>query len=174
MKKKLTPLLLAAFYVVGCESAVLDDPTLNLTGTEESPLGSSQPGNVISCPPEKELICHIPPGNPANAHSICVGKPAVKAHVKHHGDPIGPCQGDTQGPSQPPPPPPPPCLDTGADCMGGGSCCQGLVCIDGTCGPVLPPPPPACLDAGADCMGGGSCCQGLVCIDGVCSDFQIN
>jgi hypothetical protein len=35
-------------------------------------------------------ICHYPPGNPDNAHTICVGAPAVKAHLKH-GDTIGEC-----------------------------------------------------------------------------------
>jgi sRNA-binding protein len=29
---------------------------------------------------EKVTICHIPPGNPANAHTITVGSPAVPAH----------------------------------------------------------------------------------------------
>ncbi|MEK7535396.1 MAG: peptidoglycan-binding protein [Patescibacteria group bacterium] len=36
----------------------------------------------------KVTICHIPPGNPANAHSIAIGADAVKAHLAH---------GDTQG-----------------------------------------------------------------------------
>jgi hypothetical protein len=36
-------------------------------------------------------ICHIPPGNPANAHTIIVGAPAVPAHVGNHGDCLGPC-----------------------------------------------------------------------------------
>ena len=31
----------------------------------------------------KETICHIPPGNPANAHTITVGAPAVTAHLAH-------------------------------------------------------------------------------------------
>ena len=35
-------------------------------------------------------ICHIPPGNPSNAHTITVGKSAVKAHLAH-GDHEGPC-----------------------------------------------------------------------------------
>jgi hypothetical protein len=38
----------------------------------------------------KTTICHIPPGNPANAHSITVGNPAVRAHLAH-GDKIGSC-----------------------------------------------------------------------------------
>ncbi len=36
-------------------------------------------------------VCHIPPGNPANWHTITVGQPAVNAHVTNHGDMIGTC-----------------------------------------------------------------------------------
>ncbi len=32
---------------------------------------------------EKVTICHIPPGNPDNAHTITVGSPAVRAHEAH-------------------------------------------------------------------------------------------
>jgi hypothetical protein len=39
---------------------------------------------------KKTTICHIPPGNPANAHTITVGNPAVPAHLAH-GDHIGAC-----------------------------------------------------------------------------------
>lgn len=35
-------------------------------------------------------ICHIPPGNPSNAHTINVSKSAVPAHLAH-GDKLGPC-----------------------------------------------------------------------------------
>jgi hypothetical protein len=41
---------------------------------------------------EKTTICHIPPGNPDNAHTITVGGPAVRAH-EAHGDYIeGSCE----------------------------------------------------------------------------------
>ncbi|NIS29712.1 MAG: hypothetical protein GWN79_28765, partial [Actinobacteria bacterium] len=33
-------------------------------------------------------LCHIPPGNPDAAHTICVGPKAVAAHLAH---------GDTEG-----------------------------------------------------------------------------
>ena len=41
---------------------------------------------------EKEVICHIPPGNPNKAHTITVGGHAVDRHLAH-GDVIGPCDG---------------------------------------------------------------------------------
>jgi hypothetical protein len=38
----------------------------------------------------KVLICHHPPGNPGNAHTISVDQSAVPAHLAH-GDTLGPC-----------------------------------------------------------------------------------
>jgi hypothetical protein len=38
----------------------------------------------------KVLVCHIPPGNPENRHTICVSINAVPAHLAH-GDYLGPC-----------------------------------------------------------------------------------
>ena len=40
---------------------------------------------------ERVTLCHIPPGNPANAHTITVGSSAVAAHLAH-GDYLGECQ----------------------------------------------------------------------------------
>jgi hypothetical protein len=51
----------------------------------------------------KTTVCHIPPGNPANAHTICVGNAAVPAHLDH-GDVLGTCT----------------CPDDGDDGSGGG------------------------------------------------------
>ncbi len=45
---------------------------------------------------EKVTICHIPPGNPENAHTITVAQPAVNAHLAH-GDTLGPCPVGTGG-----------------------------------------------------------------------------
>src|SRR3990172_10222213 len=39
---------------------------------------------------EKQLICHIPPGNPENAHTISVSVNAVHAHLAH-GDTLDAC-----------------------------------------------------------------------------------
>lgn len=69
-----------------------------------------------ACSPDqtkKTTICHIPPGNPANAHTICVGNAAVPAHVQNHGDTIGEC------PSEPPCDPPPDAGGSGSDAGGG-------------------------------------------------------
>ena len=38
----------------------------------------------------KVRVCHVPPGNPGNAHEIVVGAPAVAAHLAH-GDHLGAC-----------------------------------------------------------------------------------
>ena len=38
----------------------------------------------------KVCICHHPPGNPENGHTICIGEPAVPAHLRH-GDTMGEC-----------------------------------------------------------------------------------
>lgn len=42
-------------------------------------------------PTGKVTICHRPPGNPDNAHTITIGEPAVQAHLRNHGDTLGPC-----------------------------------------------------------------------------------
>ena len=40
----------------------------------------------------KVLLCHVPPGNPDNAHTIEIDIHAVQTHLDHHGDYFGPCQ----------------------------------------------------------------------------------
>lgn len=42
-------------------------------------------------PPAKVEICHIPPGNPGNAHTITISEKALDAHLTNHGDYLGPC-----------------------------------------------------------------------------------
>ena len=39
----------------------------------------------------KVLVCHIPPGDPDNAHTISISPNAVPAHLTLHGDHLGPC-----------------------------------------------------------------------------------
>jgi hypothetical protein len=60
---------------------------------------------IRACDPKhdakKTTICHIPPGNPANAHTLCIGNPAVGPHLSHHGDYLGPCHTETRCPPPP-------------------------------------------------------------------------
>jgi hypothetical protein len=58
-----------------------DDP-------EEEPEDDSEEAKV--------LVCHVPPGNPENPHTIEVGESAVPAHLAH-GDTEGACEGDEPG-----------------------------------------------------------------------------
>jgi hypothetical protein len=56
---------------------------------------------VHACDPQddkKTTICHLPPGNPANAHTLCIGNPAVAAHLQNHHDYLGPCKNETPCP----------------------------------------------------------------------------
>jgi len=46
---------------------------------------------------DKVIICHIPPGNPSNAHTIRVGHHAAEKHQIKHGDTLGPCPEDGLG-----------------------------------------------------------------------------
>ncbi len=47
-------------------------------------------------PKEKTEVCHIPPGNPGNAHTISVGGNAANAHL-NHGDTLGKCPVERPG-----------------------------------------------------------------------------
>lgn len=50
---------------------------------------------------ERVTICHIPPGNPDNAHTITISINAWPAHRDNHGDTMGPCPGDGSGEEPP-------------------------------------------------------------------------
>ena len=89
-----------------CAQPNVDDESMYLTGTEEGAITLAN-GAVGCASPKKTLICHIPPGNPENAHSICVGNAAVEPHQTLHGDTIGACASE------------PPTCDDGCDDGGG-------------------------------------------------------
>jgi hypothetical protein len=104
--------------------------------------GAGKHDQVRACDPgntKKTTICHVPPGNPANAHTLCIGNPAVKHHLANHPDYLGPCKVENPCPPPPampppPPPPPPPSGSGGTDGSGGAG---------GAPPPPPPPPPPA-------------------------------
>ena len=87
-------LLLTA--LTACVGSNLGNDETHLTGTEESAVTNAN--GEQTCDHGKVLICHIPPGNPENAHTICVGAPAVRAHAERHGDPVGACEPDDDVP----------------------------------------------------------------------------
>lgn len=158
----IVPAALAVGVVLGtisCESTTHSEDVLGITHATTS---GGEPGKVD--------ICHIPPGNPANAHTIHVSSSAVPAHLAH-GDLLGACEyepdagdegdggdagvpdGGSDGGS-----------DGGGPADGGGACvieydpcqrsaecCSGLYCSDPS-GTECPDP-----DAGTDCS-----CQRII------------
>ena len=74
---------------------VVDDSAVQTHLDHGDTLGPcpEEPGPPDDQYAEKVLICHIPPGNPENAHTISVSVNAVPAHLAH-GDTEGPCPDD--------------------------------------------------------------------------------
>jgi cysteine-rich repeat protein len=132
---------------------------------------------------KKVTVCHIPPGSPAERHTIMVGEPAVPAHLAH-GDQLGACT--TACPAS--------CDDgnlcTSDSCGADGqcahspvSCDDGVVCTLDACDPTvgclgLPNDGQSCDDgngctradscAGTECRGtavAGCCASDLDCDD---------
>jgi len=61
--------------------------TNNIDNNNDDSIWYSDNGNKVT-------ICHIPPGNPDNAHSITINVNALEAHLAH-GDTIGDCNGSS-------------------------------------------------------------------------------
>jgi hypothetical protein len=61
-----------------------DDDNENDNEDRDDDGDDNEDGNLVT-------ICHYPPGNRDNAHTITVGEPAVEAHLRNHGDTLGPC-----------------------------------------------------------------------------------
>jgi len=130
----------ALVMIVGCaDSTSLDSFTLPVS-TLSGP----------TCEAGAQLICHVPPGNPANEHDICVGPPAVQAHLDRHGDRLGSCGGTT-------------CTPAGAACATDGECCNGNLCTDSLC-------QPACGRQGMACCLNSHCQPGGCCVQGQCAE----
>ncbi len=133
-------------------------------------------GTSAAASAPKVAICHVPPGNPANAHLITVGAPAVQAHVQQHGDAVcaagnSDCCADPTGEV---------CTNLGSDVNNCGSCnavcAAGDICSSGVC---------ACPTAGdTNCSGtctdlqsdpencgacGNVCPSGTTCAAGACA-----
>lgn len=69
-------------------------PALECSGDDDD---DDNGPTCLTCPVEsdgKVTICHRPPGNPANAHTIRISPAALGAHCSNHGDSCGPCTGN--------------------------------------------------------------------------------
>ncbi len=74
--------LLTLGFSASYVSSVPDDPNEPVSGGSGGKGGKGKGSKVE--------ICHIPPGNPSNAHTLSVSASAVDAHLAH-GDVLGPC-----------------------------------------------------------------------------------
>lgn len=120
VRKIMTPVLFSAALVglgavIGCGGGVDesssaqraladgegDDPRLRTCHLDDGTV--ERDARVHACDgadKKKTTICHVPPGNPANAHTLCIGNAAVPAHLRHHPDYLGPCHDERPcGPS---------------------------------------------------------------------------
>ena len=108
MTRKITRILLlvvTGLLVATCGGSGPTGPSPKETAGQQDHLGANADGaggslGPYSCPtpgnPNKTLVCHLPPGNPSNAHDICIGDSAVSDHLAH-GDYLGECAGCTPG-----------------------------------------------------------------------------
>jgi hypothetical protein len=87
--RALAVICLVTLVAAGCVADRVTGPDPDLSAAAAA--GENQ-GGMAADGVEKVTICHIPPGNPENAHTITVGAPAVEAHVTQHGDSIGECE----------------------------------------------------------------------------------
>lgn len=92
-KRSRSVLLLGTFAALlsGCYAEVaMQSQAAEKNLPEECTANAPDPRACDPADTKKTTICHIPPGNPANAHTICVGNAAVPAHIDH-GDFLGTC-----------------------------------------------------------------------------------
>jgi len=68
----------------------LDEQNIDSQPAQQCTAGQPDPRACDPADAKKTTVCHIPPGNPANMHTICVGNAAVPAHMAH-GDVLGSC-----------------------------------------------------------------------------------
>lgn len=167
LKKVMTTssILVATFWIAlvgGCGGTWLPEEggDSNLQGgnldADGSQGGASDNGTASPGGAGEVTLCHIPPGNPANAHTITVGAPAARAHLRH-GDTRGPCEGTDAGT---------PDGDGGTAEPDAGD--PGPQPDAGT-GTGDPDAGTACLPAGAECGADALCCGGLQCSAGLCT-----
>jgi hypothetical protein len=116
---------------------------------------------------EGVTLCHIPPGNPANAHTLTVGEPALKAHLRH-GDTLGACGGSQEPTPDAGTPPTDPTPDAGTTPPTDPTPDAGTPPTGPTPDAGTTDPGPTCRGVNEACGNGTVCCAGLACQSGVC------
>lgn len=106
-----------------CACGGQDRSTSGTQGSQELQLARAHAAAASSAD-GKVTICHVPPGNPENAHEISVGEPAVRAHLEH-GDLVGACC-EAAGEC---------CVPSDGTCEADEDCCGNgdLICSEGQC-----------------------------------------
>ena len=92
--------LAAAVIVAGLGAFTAGDSIAQSNTNARSGVVDQRAGHAVATN-GKVTICHIPPGNPANRHTIVVGEAAVSAHLAH-GDHLGACGSGGGGVIMPP------------------------------------------------------------------------
>jgi hypothetical protein len=97
MRTKISLLLqmstVAALGLLGACTSPTDGSSIQALTDMGCTVNTPDPRACDPAGTKKTTVCHIPPGNPANAHTICVGNAAVPAHLDH-GDFVGTCSCD--------------------------------------------------------------------------------
>lgn len=75
-----------------CLSMLLGVSACPSTSEDDTATDTGDTGGACA----EEEVCHIPPGNPENAHTICVSASALDAH-EAHGDYLGACEAEDTG-----------------------------------------------------------------------------
>src|SRR5882724_10163480 len=88
-----TAVLFVGFALTACNAADTSSAE-NAVKNAGCTVNGTDPRACDPADTKKTTVCHIPPGNPGNAHTICVGNAAVPAHLDH-GDFLGTCVCDT-------------------------------------------------------------------------------
>ena len=107
----------------------------------------------------KQAICHFPPGNPANFHTITISDNAVDKHVAKHGDLIGSCLANCE-----------------TICDDGDFCTQDVVSDPDQCVCLAEPRPPVDCNDSNDCTADscnsdiGACLNNAEILDGEACD----
>jgi hypothetical protein len=90
MRKQILGIMVVLFLFLGVSATALGDD-------RSQGLQSSKQPSIRTPPIDGEdhrgcvSVCHVPPGSPDIAHTICVGANAVDAHLAS-GDTLGPCE----------------------------------------------------------------------------------